>query len=723
MLHETHHCCTPVSREKINITQEEEERRTQEKKREEEVNKMPLLLKDGGQMPGIVDPKTAGQDMNISCINSILQMINSIPEVSNLFIQQKYQVKGVVAEVCDEIHKIFTTVGLADATTLREQLAAYAADTNWSLFYKQFQNLELVFFREFYEMIATELLYCSAAVRQTWARFTANGNNFNFIDIEEGYRKDQCSKVSSYLEKKFSPETQRFPDYMMIKTPLTSQGTKPPLFPESVLNLWGSERYQLTCVIDKDRLTGRYAAAVVHNGAWVKQARDKLQLEVLTGSEVKTGKNYLYLYRRSSCASLLDLVEPRFVLVQELVHNNHLCPVPGCPTDRKFTCQRMLDLHVSKEHKKCATCNKQFLMEWLFKVHKCKGVTDSDGGDSGLESLDGNEASPESRKRRISSVSNLDQTSLPEPSYTQEAQDCMSKRCKVLGESHDSLSENPPPPERRELKFPTNSATSSTTSSSPPLERREPHSQSDNIPTTTIPSLPPPERSELKTPRDNIPCSSSPSSPPSQRREQEITSESILSSPSSPPLVRRDPEISRDDILSSPSSPPPNRRKPEISRDNIPQSSSPSPPPPMRREPQPCQNNGCKLVGDHWCISPPVQEAENGWLTASGIILREKCYISGRKFYVPFINSFMRGTGCMFFFKDGTNCIKIESCTMTSRKYEYSLSIQHGGMSSNIHGVVGEKRTVALFGVTSPELYYDLKVKICESLDNIWSDI
>ena len=75
----------------------------------------------------------------------------------------------------------------------------------------------------------------------------------------------------------------------------------------------------------------------------------------------------------------------------------------------------------------------------------------------------------------------------------------------------------------------------------------------------------------------------------------------------------------------------------------------------------------------------------------------------------------------MFFFKDGTNCIKIESCTMTSRKYEYSLSIQHGGMSSNIHGVVGEKRTVALFGVTSSELSYDLKVKV--SLEDIWSDI
>ena len=89
-------------------------------------------------------------EWNTSCINSILQMLRSIPEIADMIYSQSYKSSnqpGVITEICDEIHNIFQTEGVVDTVDLRAVLGYYSS--NPQMFFSDHQNLEVVLFREF----------------------------------------------------------------------------------------------------------------------------------------------------------------------------------------------------------------------------------------------------------------------------------------------------------------------------------------------------------------------------------------------------------------------------------------------------------------------------------------------------------------------------------------------------------------------------------------------
>merc|ERR1712107_534636 len=56
-------------------------------------------------------------EWNTSCVNSILQMLKSIPEIAEMISSQTYKLSnhtGAITEICDEIYNIFQAEGVVD---------------------------------------------------------------------------------------------------------------------------------------------------------------------------------------------------------------------------------------------------------------------------------------------------------------------------------------------------------------------------------------------------------------------------------------------------------------------------------------------------------------------------------------------------------------------------------------------------------------------------------
>ena len=109
---------------------------------------LPLLLEDTDTTPF---------ESNLSCLNSILQMLRSIPEVNELFTNETFRADGAVTEICDEIHRIFAFGGVASASDFRAILGSHASNSfNAKMLFAKHQNLEVVFFREVLETIRSD---------------------------------------------------------------------------------------------------------------------------------------------------------------------------------------------------------------------------------------------------------------------------------------------------------------------------------------------------------------------------------------------------------------------------------------------------------------------------------------------------------------------------------------------------------------------------------------
>ena len=511
---------------------------------------MALPMLDGGQVDGIASEKSS---YNLSCLNAIIQMLRSIPSVLSIFTEQSYRAAGTVQEVCDELHHIFTSQSRVDARKLRRYLKEYA--DNERLFFAKHQNLEQIFFQELFKLISTELVYSCPEVQSMWSSFVAG--TVTFLEIEQSSNCGQSVALAQHLNQMYG--NSKLPDFLMIKMVWSLQGSRSPGFPENRMTLVNGDTFTLSCIIDKGKGTGRYSAAVVEEGVWRRHDPDLNRIVSLTASEVKTHKNYIFLYRKEK-SSLLSKKKVRFMEVPSLKENNLVCPVKDCPDDRKFTSRKSLDSHIKREHRQCGQCREIFLMEFLYRAHLkyCHGQSATDGDDSGMESMHGD------ADARLS----------PEV----QAKDLKRKIC---------------------------------------------------------------------------------------------------------PL---------DDVWGALE---PEYKRPHIAGEDLHKQ---------------CENPGCRMVGPHWCLYPPVTK-EDGWLAASGTILREKSILHGIPYFVDFNNSFMKNLGCKFCFKNGTGSIKVESYCMNTKRYKYELKISGDGVGSSIKGVVGERRKVALFKLSSSILFYDLKVK------------
>ena len=336
-----------------------------------------------------------------------------------MFTNETFRADGAVTEICDEIHRIFAFGGVASASDLRAILGGHASNSfNAKMLFAKHQNLEVVLFREVLEIIRSELQMGDKKVIQTWDKFF--GGELNYLEID----KKQDS-VEEFLNKKSKT---LLPDFLVIRTSCESSPSYSSAFcyPESQVTLDNGDSYTLTCIVDKDRLTGKYSTAMVVDCAWVRQKG--MKFEYCSKDEVKTMKNYLYLYVKDfdkkrfkigvakfplmkvyddkrfkteeaevSLKKEYDVKRFKIEVAKSPLKKKYYCRVPGCPEDLGFVDGESLEDHHNKEHKTCPICKEQFLLNYLFVDHisycqvpivkkerKRRFTKDSD---SGLESL------------------------------------------------------------------------------------------------------------------------------------------------------------------------------------------------------------------------------------------------------------------------------------------------------------------------------------------------
>ena len=301
---------------------------------------------------GVLSDTEADFKRNLSCLDSIVQMLSSIPEVSELFEEQSFKTGNRITDVCDEIHRVLKLN--TDTADLRAVLGFQSQDADM-LFSRQ-QNFEVVFFRDVHAAVRAELAESSLAVRNIWNKFTSG--RFNFVEISER----NTDSVGRFLDKTYSPEM--LPDIMMVKIIYKPSSTKEfKLRSENRIQLKNGDIYRLTCIIDKDRSIGTYSTTKSHDGAWARDVKGRLRY--FAEEDVKTYKNYAYIYVKQVFLSFKEEVKVK----GEKMKNEHFCRVPGCPDDLGFPTEEILQDHVKQEHKRCSTCGKQFLLSSLHKEH------------------------------------------------------------------------------------------------------------------------------------------------------------------------------------------------------------------------------------------------------------------------------------------------------------------------------------------------------------------
>ena len=131
---------------------------------------------------------------NLTCLNSIVHMLNSITEVAEVFEEQSYKSENRISDICDEIHRVLKLN--TDAADLRVILGSQSTEDPDMLFANQ-QNYEVVFFRYVYEAVRAELKESSQEIRKVWDKFTSGRLGINFVEISER----STDSVGQYLNK------------------------------------------------------------------------------------------------------------------------------------------------------------------------------------------------------------------------------------------------------------------------------------------------------------------------------------------------------------------------------------------------------------------------------------------------------------------------------------------------------------------------------------------
>ena len=292
---------------------------------------------------------------NLTCLNSIVHMLHSIPEIAELFEEQSFKSDICITDICDEIHRMLKLN--TDAADLRVALGSQSGEDPEMLFAKQ-QNFEVVFYRYVHEAVKAELSKSSQEIRKIWDKFTSG---MNFIEISER----STDSVGEFLNKKYTPEM--LPDFLLLKIVRKISSTNElKLRSENRIQMKNGDVYKLTCIIDKNRRLGTYSTTESHDGAWSRMVKERRRY--FAEAEVKTERNYAYLYVKQKPAMVLKDELPVKVKV-ERIKNEHICKVPGCPDDLGFPTEEVLQDHIKQEHQSCPNCGKQFLLRSLHKEH------------------------------------------------------------------------------------------------------------------------------------------------------------------------------------------------------------------------------------------------------------------------------------------------------------------------------------------------------------------
>ena len=277
----------------------------------------------------------ADDRVNISCVTAALQMLISIPKVKMMFSHHQYRSECPGStEVSDEISRYIN----GESATVEDLifiLRAYSDDA--AMASAHIPSLEIFFFRVLHECVASEL---QDHVKELWGKFTEG--TFNFLELRGENGKDLADILETQSSENLS-------EYLVIRV---SQPTVGYSFPNQEIHLSTGDIYHLHCIVDKDSSTGRYRSSVVKSQCW-RMIDDRSDLAA-SMDEVKTRRNYLYLYVRAQ---------------------TYTCQVAGCPVEEnKFGDQASLDLHHQTDHPTCSWCQQSFLMGCLYREHleSCK---------------------------------------------------------------------------------------------------------------------------------------------------------------------------------------------------------------------------------------------------------------------------------------------------------------------------------------------------------------
>ena len=241
-----------------------------------------------------------------------------------------------IAEISDEISRCINGES-ASVQDLLFILRVYSSESAMSS--AHLPSLEIFFFRVLHECVTSEIKNADDQVKKLWGKFTEG--TFNFLEL----RGEQGKTMKDILDTKSS---EKLPEYLVIRIYHPTVGYS---FPDQEIILSNGDIYQLHCIVDKDSSTGRYRSSVVKNKCW--RMIDDMSEQPASKEEVKTRRNYLYLYVRAQ---------------------SYHCQVGGCPVDMKFGDQERLDLHHQTEHPTCSWCNKNFLVGCQYREHlvSCK---------------------------------------------------------------------------------------------------------------------------------------------------------------------------------------------------------------------------------------------------------------------------------------------------------------------------------------------------------------
>ena len=352
-------------------------------------------------------------DRNLGCINGILQMLKSIPEVETMFRTQSYQT-GCEDDmpICDEISRLFRTEKKKEtsAADLRMLIRVFTEET-FTCFGVQ-QDIE-IFFSVLHEVIRKEIDSSNKQSKDLWQKFGRKQKTNVSCSMCKGINKEDTAEfftipvpilegsnttVSRLIKKIGENEDNdcrmcgenslaQLPDYLLIKLSRTEATTDSIVFPENEMRLLNGDTYKLSCIVDHDPRTEQYVTSVIDDNTWVHC--DGTKHTLACKEDVKTKLNCLYLYVKYEATKSV---------------NKYKCQVSGCPLEEQLKSRKALRSHMEREHPKCVHCKKTFLMNCLFKEHmqgnpECKVVKKFNGKkgnhgkesemytDSGLESM------------------------------------------------------------------------------------------------------------------------------------------------------------------------------------------------------------------------------------------------------------------------------------------------------------------------------------------------
>merc|ERR1711874_9619 len=317
-------------------------------------------------------------ERNLGCINTILQMLKSVPEIEKMFQSKSYSVGcNKDMPICDEISELFRA-GKNEgrsAAYLRMLIRKNTAEV-FPCFGED-QDL-FVFFRIIHQAVRKELRNSNKKSVKSWNKFRRSNslscqhcggeemsedpdvmslspvegsntfisrliNSFNLQ--EEGNDKVLCRLCDDTITKN---DITKLPDHLLVMVTRTKATGDSVIFPENQMKLLNGESYTLRSIVDED--DGQYTCAVISNNTWV--ICDGTEITPASKDDVKTRNNILLLYEKIQGAK-----------------EEYQCPMPGCPLDKTLQSENALRRHVKLEHPKCQVCGKTFLINCLYREH------------------------------------------------------------------------------------------------------------------------------------------------------------------------------------------------------------------------------------------------------------------------------------------------------------------------------------------------------------------